>query len=239
MTYQSEVCSIHKCLKKRVNTFWICKECSIINLKNEIDEHNLQLSKDLIFMKINMAQIPLDLKDKDLNNYTQSTENDRKNLEISKLYVEHILENKAHSNLLITGPTGVGKSHLAVGILKYCYELKFFGHSIHYSTSSGLANKVFETWNDPNLKELDVVNNFVDTHFLIIDDLGYDDFGKKAEIVNKIIYLRHEMQKSTIITSNLKLDQLVEYMCSRTRSRFFSHLYCNLEVNNEDFRLKR
>ena len=153
--------------------------------------------------------------------------------------MEQVVEKKTHLNLIINGPTGVGKSHIAVGILKYCYELKYSRNSVCYTTSFGLANKVLATWNNPDLNEDDVLKEYTEIDILVIDDLGYDDSGKKAEIINKIIYRRHENQKSTIITSNLKTNQMLEYMDSRTSSRFLSNLYFDIQIDTEDFRLKR
>lgn len=193
----------------------------------------------MLSRKISNAQIPLDLKNKDLNNFLIYDEGDEEIVVLAKRYMEQIVEKQTHFNLIITGPTGVGKSHIAVGILKYCYELKYCKNSICYSTSFGLANKVIATWSNPDLNEEDVFKEYTEIDLLVIDDLGYDDMGKKAEIINKIIYRRHENQKSTIITSNLKANQVLEYMDSRTCSRFLSHLYSDIQIDTEDFRLKR
>lgn len=193
----------------------------------------------MLSRKISNAQIPLDLKNKDLNNFLIYDEGDEEIVVLAKRYMEQIVEKQTHFNLIITGPTGVGKSHIAVGILKYCYELKYCKNSICYSTSFGLANKVIATWSNPDLNEEDVFKEYTEIDLLVIDDLGYDDMGKKAEIINKIIYRRHENQKSTIITSNLKANQVLEYMDSRTCSRFLSHLYSDIQIETEDFRLKR
>lgn len=208
-------------------------------MKNGSNQHEEVSLKNLLSMKIKNAQIPLDLKNKDLNNFLLTGEEDEKRVDLAKRYMEQILEKKTHSNLMITGPTGVGKSHIAVGILKYCYELNYFRNSICYSTSFGLADKVIATWKNPDLNEEDVLKEYTEIDLLVIDDLGYDDMGKKAEIINKILYRRHENQKSTILTSNLKAKQLLERMDSRTCSRFLSHLYSDIQIDTEDFRLKR
>ena len=209
------------------------------SLKNGSNQHEKVSLKNLLSMKIKNAQIPLDLKNKDLNNFLLTDEEDEKRVDRAKRYMKQIVEEKTHLNLMITGPTGVGKSHIAVGILKYCYELKYFRNSICYSTSFGLASKVIATWKNPDLNEEDVLKEYTEIDLLVIDDLGYDDMGKKAEIINKIIYRRHENQKSTIITSNLKADQVLAYMDSRTCSRFLSCLYSDIQIDTEDFRLKR
>ena len=233
-------CDKHKCNKELVlNCRWECKKCISESLKNGSNQHEEVSLKNLLSMKIKNAHVPLDLKNKDLNNFLLTDEEDEKRVDRAKRYMKQIVEEKTHLNLMITGPTGVGKSHLAVGILKYCYELNYFRNSVCYSTSFGLASKVIATWKNPDLNEEDVLKEYTEIDLLVIDDLGYDDMGKKAEIINKIIYRRFENQKSTIITSNLKADQVLAYMDSRTCSRFLSCLYSDIKIDTEDFRLKR
>ena len=240
MPNELDYCEKHECNKELFfKCKWICNTCISESLKNASKQHEEIFLKNLLSRKISNAHIPLDLKNKDLNNFLINDEEDEKIVDLAKRYMEQILEKKTHSNLMITGPTGVGKSHIAVGILKYCYELKYFRNSVCYSTSFGLANKVIATWSNPDLNEEDVLKEYTEIDLLIIDDLGYGDIGKKAEIINKIIYRRHENQKSTIITSNLKANQVLEYMDSRTCSRFLSCLYSDIQIDTEDFRLKR
>ncbi|WP_313738101.1 ATP-binding protein [Acinetobacter sp.] len=239
MSYELNSCEIHNCIKILLRNFWICKKCSIESLENGRKEDKTEVEKNILLIKINNAQIPLDLKNKDLNNFIINDDEDEKRVDRAKRYMKQLIEKKTHLNLMITGPTGVGKSHIAVGILKYCYELKYFRNSVCYSTSFGLANKVIATWSNPDRNEEDVLKEYTEIDLLVIDDLGYDDSGKKAEIINKIIYRRHENQKSTIITSNLKANQVLEYMDSRTCSRFLSHLYSDIQIDTEDFRLKQ
>ncbi len=240
MLNELDYCEKHECNKKLLfQCKWICNKCISESLKNASKQYEEILLKNLLSRRISNAQIPLDLKNKDLNNFLINDEEDEKIVVLAKRYMEQIVEKKTHLNLIITGPTGVGKSHIAVGILKYCYELKYFRNSVCYSTSFGLANKVIATWANPDLNEEDVLKEYTEIDLLVIDDLGYDDIGKKAEIINKIIYRRHENQKSTIITSNLKANQVLEYMDSRTCSRFLSHLYSDIQIDTEDFRLKR
>ncbi|WP_171492391.1 ATP-binding protein [Acinetobacter tandoii] len=240
MLNELDYCEKHEC-KKELVLKWrlVCNKCISESMKNRGNQYKEVSLKNLLSMKIKNAQIPIDLKNKDLNNFLINDEEDEKMVALAKRYMEQIVEKKNHLNLIITGPTGVGKSHIAVGILKYCYELKHFRNSVCYSTSFGLANKVIATWKNPDLNEEDVLKEYTEIDLLVIDDLGYDDMGKKAEIINKIIYRRHENQKSTIITSNLKANQVLEYMDSRTCSRFLSHLYSDIQIDTEDFRLKR
>ena len=123
MLNELDYCEKHECNKKLLfQCKWICNKCISESLKNASKQHEEILLKNLLSRRISNAQIPLDLKNKDLNNFLINDEEDEKIVVLAKRYMEQIVEKKTHLNLIITGPTGVGKSHIAVGILKYCYE---------------------------------------------------------------------------------------------------------------------
>lgn len=163
MLNELDYCEKHECNKKLLfQCKWICNKCISESLKNASKQHEEILLKNLLSRRISNAQIPLDLKNKDLNNFLINDEEDEKIVVLAKRYMEQIVEKKTHLNLIITGPTGVGKSHIAVGVLKYCYELNYFRNSICYSTSFGLASKVIATWKNPDLNEEDVLKEYTE-----------------------------------------------------------------------------
>lgn len=236
MSTDLNYCEKHAC-NKIFYQQWSCIKCGEELIKRGRVEHTENLIKNLKAIKLKNAQIPLDLLKKDLNNFFLVNERSKEIVDLAINYVRQIVKKNNHWNLMIIGPTGVGKSHIAVGILKYYFEQKKSFSSIGYTSAFDLANKVIATWNNPDLNENSILNEYSEIDLLIIDDLGYADEGKKSEIINKVIYRRHEKQKSTIITSNLKGNQVLDYMGSRTRSRFLSRLSSIIEIESEDYRL--
>lgn len=107
---------------------------------------------------------------------------------------------KAHDVLLI-GPPGVGKSHLAQGIGK---ALINSGHTVLYRS-------IFDTVRDLLHDEAfegheKVMQRYLKPDLLILDDMGMKQLPKRSgEFLFEIIMRRHEL-RSTLMTSNRPLE---------------------------------
>lgn len=145
-----------------------------------------------------------------------------------------------YSNVLLYGNTGVGKTFLANCIAK---ELLDTTHTVVYLTAFELFDileknkfsKVAEEKSDMG----DKFHYILNSDLLIIDDLG-------TELVNSFsasqVYLcineRHLKQKSTIISTNLSLDDIAALYSERVFSRIISD-YQLFKIIGEDIRLKK
>lgn len=108
---------------------------------------------------------------------------------------------KSHENIIITGPTGVGKSYLACAIAqKACRE----GYSVVYLRTS----RVFE---DLGLAKGDgryikLLTSFAKTDLLVLDDYGLTTLNQEQRHdFLEILEDRHGL-KSTIVVSQLPLE---------------------------------
>ncbi|MCP5503068.1 MAG: ATP-binding protein [Leptospiraceae bacterium] len=118
---------------------------------------------------------------------------------------------KRKYNLIISGPTGTGKSYLACAFgNNACLE----GYSVLYYNSSKLFNslrmkKVDGSYN----REIDKIKK---TDLLILDDFGLEPFDKKTALfLMEIIEDRHG-QKSTIITSQYPISSWHDVVNNQT-----------------------
>lgn len=132
-----------------------------------------------------------------------------------------------HDNLLIYGNTGMGKTLLSTCIAR---ELIKTTHSVVYLTAVELFKR---------LEEYDDNSPLIECDLLIADDLG-------TELTNlftnsKLFYCINERllrQKSTIISTNLSLNELRNNYTDRINSRILSS-YIQLKLTGRDLRLRK
>jgi len=116
-------------------------------------------------------------------------------------------------DLLIIGPTGLGKSHLlnAIGL-----ELAARGVYVYKTTAYNLINSAMEA-----VKERTAPPDFVEPEFLIIDDLGTEPIipNISREVLFTVISERQTADKPTIWATNLDLDFIQDSYGDRFLSR--------------------
>jgi DNA replication protein DnaC len=145
--------------------------------------------------------------------------------------------------LLLTGSVGVGKTHLAVSILKGLTE-RGFG-CLFYEFGS-LLKEIQDSYN-PNTKtsELGVLGPVLETEVLVLDELGA---AKPTDWVRDtmahIINTRYNDRKLTIFTTNYpderkseKEETLEDRIGVRLRSRLFE-MCKTVEMSGADYRRK-
>lgn len=145
----------------------------------------------------------------------------------------------SYQNILLYGNTGVGKTFLANCIAK---ELLNQAYTVIYLTSFQLfdileKNK-FSRGNE-NYENEEQFYYILNSDLLIIDDLGTE---LNNSFISSQLYLcmneRHLNQKSTIISTNLSLDDFNTLYSERIFSRITSN-YLLLKVVGDDIRLKK
>lgn len=159
-----------------------------------------------------------------------------KSYNIALNYAKHFEEMKKENiGLLFYGNVGSGKSFLASCIANYLIEetllpvkMMNFSDIINELQSGGF-----------NLDKNQYINSIANVPLLILDDLGIErDTSYAKEQVYNVINARYQMQKPTIITTNLSLEaienpQEIEYQ--RIYSRILE-ICLPVFINGEDFR---
>ncbi len=142
-------------------------------------------------------------------------------LEKTKLFVETF--DKEGGNLLFYGETGLGKTFLSNCIAKALMDTH---HTVLYQSSIHLFEEVcgdviMRKGENPISKE--TYKYLYSCDLLIIDDLGteYTNSFVSSELYN-ILNTRMREKKSTVISTNLNLQELTERYSDRISTRLFA-----------------
>lgn len=103
--------------------------------------------------------------------------------------------------LLLMGPFGVGKTHLAVAALE---EIVLRGHSGLFYEYRDLLQEIKHSFNpESNSTEMSVLEPVLKTELLVLDDLGAEKASDWArDIVGYILTTRYNENRITLMTTN-------------------------------------
>jgi DNA replication protein DnaC len=141
-----------------------------------------------------------------------------------------------HENIIALGPSGVGKTHIAIGLgLAACQR----GIKTGFTTAAAIVHELIEARDDKKLLRLQ--KQLAGHELLIIDELGFVPLSKTgAELLFELIGQRYE-RGATIITSNLPFDEWTsvfgdERLTGALLDRLTHHVHI-LEMNGQSYRL--
>lgn len=152
--------------------------------------------------------------------------------------------------LLLTGDTGLGKTHLAVSVLREIVSMK--GVRGQFWDFQQLIREIKSSY-DPETKttELQVLSPVIETDVLVLDDLGaWRITDWMNDTLFQIINSRYLARRPTVITTNFrdvppqqaaKADHLVrkEFLVDRVGQRLRSRLMemcLKIQLEGDDFR---
>jgi DNA replication protein DnaC len=125
----------------------------------------------------------------------------RARMQACRFVEEYGLENDS-AGLLIIGSIGVGKTHLAVGIIKELILTK--GSACLFYDYRELLKQIQNSYNESvKATELDVLRPVFDTEVLVLDELGAVKPTEWVwDTVSLILNTRYNDNRTTIITTN-------------------------------------
>ena len=148
--------------------------------------------------------------------------------------------------LLFMGPQGIGKTHLAVGIIKKLIRQKSI--PCLFCTFPELLKEIQNSYN-PNTQssEMSILEPILDTQVLVLDELGAQKPSDWVrDQVAYVLNYRYNENKVTIITTNFMdhgaegskpaiADSLSQRIGDRIRSRLFE-MCKDIKMDGKDFR---
>jgi len=128
-------------------------------------------------------------------------------MDVCKFVEEYPLEN---TGLLLIGSIGVGKTHLAVGIIKELILSK--GIACLFYDYRELLKQIQNSYNDSvKATELEVLRPVFETEVLVLDELGAVKPTEWVwDTVSLILNTRYNDNRTTIITTNYPDDAAKE-----------------------------
>ena len=129
--------------------------------------------------------------------------------------------------LLLRGRHGVGKTHLAVAMLREIIASK--GARGYFYETRELLKLVRDTFATAGESEMDVLRPVLDADILVLDDLGAEKTSEWVqETLGLVVNTRYSERRPTIFTTNLddtadttNPNSMYVQLGARTRSRLF------------------
>ena len=140
-------------------------------------------------------------------------------------------------NVLIFGPPGVGKSHLAIGLGRKIVEQ---GHTVRFTTATALLASLGKAETEGGLS--DQLTEFCKPRLLIVDELGYLPFERRAaHLFFQLVNRRYE-KGSLLVTTNQRVSEwgIVfgdEVLATAILDRLLHHSH-TLLITGESYRLR-
>ncbi len=147
-------------------------------------------------------------------------------------------------NLILAGPTGTGKTHLACALYQELRGYTF--HGAEFIRAEALVRKfkekeqkesvLFMRYGDGYVDETDKMDRGCE--LLVIDDVGVDTSEYAKKILIEIIDRRNAAGLFTVITTNLLKPELLAMLGDRGASRLF-HRCLVVGMSGADYRAKQ
>ncbi len=199
-------------------------------------------SEEMVRSRRAAARIPERYRNCRLQNFNPLNDSLKKAKAVGKRFVEHWPA--VDAGLLISGPVGVGKTHLAVAILNELVDTK--GTPVLFCDFSDLLDRIQASFGKgSDESQDDIVAPYRDAELLVLDELGA---RRPSDWVREVLYgllnTRYNRGRLTILTTNFADEPDTrggETLEARVGAPVRSRLYemCQLvTIDAEDFRKK-
>ena len=169
--------------------------------------------------QIGDSGIPERFHTRSLNTFKAENDGQRHALSFSTAFADSFGQGpKTGRGAIFIGMPGTGKTHLAVGIGMHLMRQ---GRPVLFSTVMRAIRRIKDTWSrGAEESESQAVAALVFPDLLILDEVGVQ-FGTETEknLLFDVLNERYEKRKSTLLLSNLPLNEVRAYLGERVFDR--------------------
>ena len=195
-----EFIEYERCTCEKSINYW--KE---IDMKDQ-EQKKRQHYKEIINQFYSQNYISKRLKEYKFDNF-KVTDINKKEVEIAKDYTNKCINNKLENGLIITGNSGVGKTHLAASISNELIQKDIL---VLMGRLTSLLDMIKETFKDNSKSENELIDLFSNLDMIVIDDLGTEKISQWAlDKLYTIIENRNENKLPIIITTRFDKQSLL------------------------------
>lgn len=156
------------------------------------------------------------------------------NLKKAKRIAYRYMDRSYQANTIITGKPGVGKSHLAISMLKGVNENIKPNASCLFISINEMMRKIKDSFEhrDSYYTESRMVDLLGKVSLLVLDDLGSEasfrrESREASEYVQQVLFGVLNKRSRTIITTNLNSDELSQIYNPKLLSRMYKGVVSN------------
>ena len=144
-------------------------------------------------------------------------------------YAQNLEQNiRDGRGLIIFGPCGNGKSHLAAAITSKAFSA---GKSVIFERVPKLLSRIRSTYDhNSDVTESQLLSTLGQVELLVLNDAGAEKWTQWTEpMLYNIIDERYSWERSLVITTNAKLSELKDQVGPRAMDRLLE--MCEIEEN--------
>ena len=170
-----------------------------------------------------------ELRDKTLENYTADNSTNEQALNFMKRLLRDYLKFEK-GNVILSGPPGIGKSHLSIGLAKALNEQSKECEnpkSVIFISTSALFNKIEESFNGRgDFTESYAVDLLSKVDFLFLDDLGKEssmsaNLKEANEWRQRVLFKILDSRQTTFFNTNLSSNDIKKIYNQALADRIF------------------
>ena len=198
---------------KMIDKSYQLPDCNCQVVEEEKQARKIQGQKVVAkIRKLKACGINLRFKAKTFSNFDKGKDPNAYN--ICRYYGRSFGKNKKEG-LLLSGPAGTGKTHLAVAIVDYAARIKhqLIEKEIIFTTVPDMVEKVRKKmFINPKTPDKEAYKeSLLECDLLVLDDLGAESMTDwTKDLVHQIIDFRYRGKIPTVITTNLTLGKIKE-----------------------------